>query len=75
MQSYDFYFIYMCVCVLKFDIQCISPGGAVVSAAPTKQTVLSTLLMPLRGCSSLCCTNKAGGAIYSVGAFLLCWCT
>ena len=22
----------------------------------------------LRGCSSLCCTNQAGGAIYSVGA-------
>ena len=45
MQSYDFYFIYMCVCVLKFDIQCAFSGGAAVSAAPTKQVVLSILLV------------------------------
>ncbi len=43
MQSYDFYFIYMCVCVLKILIYsalllgwCTSSGGAAVSAAPTK---------------------------------------
>ena len=53
-------------------------GGAAVSAAPTKQTVFShrthgthriflqrraSHRCKLRGCSSLCCTNKANGIL------------
>ena len=40
MQSYDFYFIYVCLC-LKILIYSAYLRGAAVSAAPTKQTVLS----------------------------------
>ena len=63
MQSYDFYFIYVCLCL--------------------KILIYSAYL---RGCSSLCCTNKANGAIFrgcsslcctnqANDAFLLGWCT